>query len=162
MTGFEPATSCSQSIRATKLRYIPRTRIRFITFFRKILKKSTSGPLASDGGRFFRPNRTRTDDLLLVRQSLYQLSYGPALLVYFNPKCLKLQFYRRRRADRGSSEMEVRFVEPDTVFAGQLDRRPGAKTKRAFQDRFVSKSDRITLIRSKPFLRIKLKGTKSG
>jgi hypothetical protein len=23
MTGFEPATSCSQSIRATKLRYIP-------------------------------------------------------------------------------------------------------------------------------------------
>lgn len=27
--------------------------------------------------RKVRPNRTRTDDLLLVRQSLYQLSYGP-------------------------------------------------------------------------------------
>lgn len=33
MTGFEPATSCSQSIRATKLRYIP-----FI--FKNILSKT--------------------------------------------------------------------------------------------------------------------------
>jgi hypothetical protein len=31
----------------------------------------------------FRPNRTRTDDLLLVRQSLYRLSYGPGLLFLF-------------------------------------------------------------------------------
>jgi hypothetical protein len=31
----------------------------------------------------FRPNRTRTDDLLLVRQSLYRLSYGPELLLLF-------------------------------------------------------------------------------
>ena len=32
-------------------------------------------------GGFFRPNRGRTDDLLLVRQSLYQLSYWPDVLL---------------------------------------------------------------------------------
>ena len=31
----------------------------------------------------FRPNRTRTDDLLLVRQSLYQLSYGPVIKILY-------------------------------------------------------------------------------
>lgn len=34
MTGFEPAASCSQSRRATKLRYIP---VRFIYFFGLVL-----------------------------------------------------------------------------------------------------------------------------
>ena len=98
MTGFEPATSCSQSIRATKLRYIPRILCSFITFFSEILKHfdpdlSVVSDVVQTPVRrarklevfltaarcfTFRPNRTRTDDLLLVRQSLYQLSYGPA------------------------------------------------------------------------------------
>ena len=41
-----------------------------------------------------RPNRTRTDDLLLVRQSLYQLSYGP---YYYKSNYIKKYIKSKRQ-----------------------------------------------------------------
>src|SRR5262249_29485362 len=55
-TGFEPATSCSRSRRATGLRYAPPT-LRF-----------PCSPLVNDA-----PRRTRTSNLLIRSQMLYPI-----------------------------------------------------------------------------------------
>ena len=56
-TGFEPATSCSQSRRSTRLSYFP-------------YKKEGLEIGRKNGGS----GRDRTADILLVRQTLSQLS----------------------------------------------------------------------------------------
>ena len=102
MTGFEPATSCSQSIRATKLRYIPFRSYQGQKFhWKSILDK-------------FRPNRTRTDDLLLVRQSLYQLSYGPIdfYIKHCKPQKRKLQVLKIFLKKRVKTEIFKRHIQP--------------------------------------------------
>ena len=48
---------------------------KFFEFFKKFISS--------------RPNRNRTDDLLLVRQPLYQLSYWPAQLSLTAPLCAR-------------------------------------------------------------------------